>query len=398
MLEEAQEQQYWPSDYRVGPECVRDGHLARVLEQAADSKMCGFCGRQEAIPFAAPLDVLLRAIVAGLRVEFEPLEASFYTFEGELMVRTFTTEEVLRYELEDEPLENAELLDEIVRSITIDEWTRLDPLALGRENALMAGWTEFSDQIKHVTRYLFFEDPPEWAEEVSPRQMMVELGGLIDRFDRIQPLPAMTRFVRVRVHPADVTLTDLQDLGPPPVERAGANRMSPAGISMFYGSSNQETAVAEVLAHARPDQRLSDTRLTCGTFQTTQDTWILNLSDPPELPSLFDPGRAPDRPEIRFLQDFLHDIARPIIPDGREHFEYTPTQVLTEYFRYVHRSPADGPILGILYPSSVAPGGVSCVLFVAADQCCLLEEWETHAGCLLALDRDSVQTLTLKVG
>jgi hypothetical protein len=55
--------------------------------------------------------------------------------------------------------------------------------------------------------------------------------------------------------------------------------------------------------------------------------------------------------------------------DGREHIDYVPTQVVTEYFRHVFKDGDGQPVKGILYPSARQDGGVCCVLFFEADQC-----------------------------
>ncbi len=49
-----------------------------------------------------------------------------------------------------------------------------------------------------------------------------------------------------------------------------------------------------------------------------------------------------------FLRSFVGHVTRPVIPDGRQHVEYAPTQVLTEFFRWM----APNPIDGIALPSA----------------------------------------------
>lgn len=40
-----------------------------------------------------------------------------------------------------------------------------------------------------------------------------------------------------------------------------------------------------------------------------------------------------ERGGLLFLREFVKSITLPVVHDGREHIEYVPTQVLTEYFR-----------------------------------------------------------------
>jgi RES domain len=61
---------------------------------------------------------------------------------------------------------------------------------------------------------------------------------------------------------------------------------------------------------------------------------------------------------LLFLFSFARDLSKPVILDGREHIEYVPTQVVTEYMR---RLP-DAAIDGILHASAQS-AGTSCVIF-----------------------------------
>ncbi|WP_157221188.1 RES domain-containing protein [Flavisphingomonas formosensis] len=72
---------------------------------------------------------------------------------------------------------------------------------------------------------------------------------------------------------------------------------------------------------------------------------------------------------MRFLWDFARDIAKPIKRNGREHIEYVPTQIVTEYLRRVFRDAGGQPIDGLIYRSSRHDGAKAFVLFCENDQC-----------------------------
>lgn len=54
----------------------------------------------------------------------------------------------------------------------------------------------------------------------------------------------------------------------------------------------------------------------------------------------------------------------------KEHLDYYPTQVFSEYLRHIYRDKSGNAILGILYPSSVHKTGKSLVLFIEKDSIC----------------------------
>jgi hypothetical protein len=64
----------------------------------------------------------------------------------------------------------------------------------------------------------------------------------------------------------------------------------------------------------------------------------------------------------------VEDLSKPISKNGREHIEYVPTQVVTEYFRYTYEDLTGGSLDGIIYPSSKLSKKNACVLFYDHQQ------------------------------
>jgi hypothetical protein len=134
--------------------------------------------------------------------------------------------------------------------------------------------------------------------------------------------------------------------------------MSPAGISMLYASEDPETALRET----------ADVPGTyaVATFTTERDATVIDFSQLPDIPTLFE--EIPDSMEYdpRRLLIFLHtlrrDFSRPIVRDDRVHIEYVPTQVVTEYMRAMKTMESES-IDGVRYSSARHAGGASMVLF-----------------------------------
>ncbi len=197
----------------------------------------------------------------------------------------------------------------------------------------------FGDRKWGVSAIL--DNPP--AELLDEVAMAIENGGLIRR------LPAGSQLLRARQHAPEVTLTTPAQLGSPPPAAAAANRMSPPGISMFYGAEASQTALAELRPEASP------CAATVGTWATARSLRYLDLVDV-EVPSIFDVVGASQRPWLLFLRGFATDVSRPTTPGGGA-VDYVPTQVVTEYVRHVLGDP-DDPVRGIRYRSAVSGGGL----------------------------------------
>jgi len=142
--------------------------------------------------------------------------------------------------------------------------------------------------------------------------------------------------------------------------------MSPVGIPMFYGSFDRETALKETATR----EIEPGTVATIAAFKTLRGMRVLNLAGLPEVPSLFDPNNRHMRSALKFMHNFVSDLSQPVVKDNLEHIDYVPTQVFTEYLRYLYTDDEGNYLDGVIYPSAANTNGVSCVLFLENKHCC----------------------------
>jgi len=230
------------------------------------------------------------------------------------------------------------------------------------------GWDSFKAFTKNHTRYFFLQGSGESYDELTPGDVLGAVSGMIRTElageGLIKTVGADIDLVRIRVD--DLPQITATAIGTPRPEHARqSNRMSPAGIPMFYGAFDVATAHAETfdpVAHV-------GMALSIGTFKAVRGLTVLDLGELPPVPSVFDQERQGLIHSLRFLHAFAADISQPIARDGREHIEYVPTQIVTEYFRRVFRL-ADGQALdGIIYRSAKNAGANAFVLFCENAQC-----------------------------
>ncbi|MGJ3288050.1 RES family NAD+ phosphorylase [Klebsiella michiganensis] len=137
-----------------------------------------------------------------------------------------------------------------------------------------------------------------------------------------------------------------RELGPPPHNFSGANRMSARGISVFYGASSVATAIPEI----RPP---AGCNVVCAGFRIIRPLRLLNLpalENVWEGGSYFDPDFINKRAQVAFLRKLSGLMTDPVLP-GEEEFRYIPTQVIAEYLADSSQLALDG----ILYPSVQNP-------------------------------------------
>lgn len=373
-------------------ECVDDYALKEFVRETAEAwgDHCDYCGRTgEGI--AAPTDMLLELISRSLASEWEELDGSYFDSEdGQYIVPDYEAEEVFD---EYEPFANEKLADDIIAAFGDRHFTHFDPMVLNEREALVYSWSGFADYVRHKGRYLFLATAQEkdtWDEPhaVPPGKMLEELDRILSEFDLSNTFPADSRLWRARSHPSSEALADASALGSPPVDATVSTRMAAAGISMFYGALDQQTAIAEVVAHT---QQRDGRSVTSAQFITARELRVIDLTQLPDIPSIFDEKRRDLRTAASFLHHFASEVSKPLPSLAREDVDYVPTQIVTEFVRDVLRAPDEQSYMGIVYRSAAQSEGLSCVLFVDAEGCCEHEgDWSRIARHWLALDAGTI--------
>lgn len=355
---------------RVCAECITEKWLAAYVRDNASEFECDFCQETSDDPIAIELDDIMGHIRERIEMIYEdPANSVMYeTAEGGYQLATMDTYEVM----EDVGLtvENDDLREELAQELGHGDWVHRNPYSLPEEDALQLSWESFANTVKHRVRYLMFpksnRDQYYVREGLELEEVLDGLGEAIIRQGMVSTLKTGTRIYRIRLHvPGKAPDNTIAALGPPPVGSARfSNRMSPAGMSMFYGALTEEAALEET--YVRHDGKPAEA--TIAVFEMTQGVDVVDLTVLPEYPSVFGSDEANlDRPTVHFIHSFATDFVQPVEKDGREHVEYVPSQVVTEYIRYRLGEKLGKKISGILYESARAEGGVACVLFVAHE-------------------------------
>jgi hypothetical protein len=235
-----------------------------------------------------------------------------------------------------------------------DAWARRGWQWPSEGERLRYSWDAFKELVKHHSRFLFMNRPrrgTDQPDELSPLEFFEELAALLATEPGLRCiLDAGTPLYRARTFEKAQDLSRLpvtEVFPPPPISCRSSNRMSPAGISLFYGASDADTALMEVSAHNTRQHAV------VGEFHPAREILVVDMTALPELPSIFEEDVAERYDKVVFLRRFAEDIVLPIEPDGREHIDYVPTQVFTEYLRYAF--PGDSPD-GLVFSSARAQG------------------------------------------
>jgi hypothetical protein len=366
---EIEERGYGESDQNICRDCVSDPFLAEWIKQNASSKTCDFCGAASRKPIAASFEGFAGLVVGGIAFDWSSPEhegVMYISAEGGWMAELTDTLTVLQ---DAEISENWDVLEALSDIIARDQWVPRDVNWGTEREHLNWGWDAFKEHTKHHTRYFFQQEPDQSGHDViSPANLLGAISTIIlsklSQKGIIGAINSETDLYRIRVD--DKAHSSATSLGTPKAEYAKqSNRMSPAGVPMFYGALDKDTAIAETVDLTTHGKKIAS----LGVFRAERELAVLNLSELPSIPSIFDTASHEAIHSLRFLHDFAKDFSKPIARDGREHIEYVPTQIVTEYFRRVFTLSDGRRIDGIVYKSAKQGAGKAIVLFCENAQC-----------------------------
>ncbi len=353
-------------DKYVCKDCFSDYAIRKFVSDSATEQQCSYCNKEsENGPIAAPLEEVVEFILDGIKTEYgDPADEGigWCSQEGGWQLPIIDTYDLINGEL-DLGIDSDDLLNDIISSINQTEWCDKNPYSMRKEDALFYSWEIFSEIVKHQTRYVFLKMKDEDKyEESNPYRILEDIGEKIEELTLIKEVNKGTAIFRARI--GDQYYNSAKELGAPPVKFATqSNRFSPAGIPMFYGSSDSETAFKELI--------ITDTKknkITIGKFQTFRNLNLLDLTKLPEVPSIFDPEKNYLRSAAIFIGNFTNDVSKTIEKDSKEHIEYVPTQIVSEYLRHIFKCVNGENLHGMVYPSSKNNGGVNYVLFITNEE------------------------------
>jgi hypothetical protein len=382
-----EEEQGWSfSDNQICSRCISDPYLKAVIkDSAADDSPCTFCGRRPSVELDDVMEIIGNTVADYYNRAVN--EAPYETAEGGYQGVTYDTFDVLA-DIVGDISRRDEVIDAIRESFDDDIWVERNMFSLNGVQKYIASWERFGDAVKYEAQHPGEADPEGDEHDTIPVASMLDaLKDMVHESGLIRTLPSDRVIHRARAHKKTEQCANRETLGPPPSANAPTNRMSAAGVSVFYGAFETATAAAEASMSMPPGREWI---LTGAAWQCARPLQVLDLSELPRVPSVFAVSRE-ERGGLLFLREFVKSITAPVVHDGHEHIEYVPTQVLTEYFRQ-HVTALDGSALdGIVYPSARRRRGKSLVVFRSQEDL----DPATLSGQepLLRLDSSSIKRL-----
>lgn len=354
-LIEWDERGYGSIDTRVCSCCFGDYAIKAFIKRNGIKQKCSYCGKTRVV---RDLEEVLGLIVSSAFAEYEDATGCMGWdnaeggFHGALTYDNWDfVFDILNFEMQ---IENDKLVKDIIYSLNDSvTWCEENPYNLRIHEADYLDWQKFCRSVKSRRSSL--------GKLASSYDILDDIGEYIEKLGLIVRIKKNDGFYRSRPHEKLEKFNLAKDIGSAPSCRAKENRMSPEGVSVFYGAEDIDTSLLEIRADAKQS-------VTSAKFYPTKTLYALDLTKLEQLkfPSLFDANNRNKRSPLIFLKKCAIDISKPIYKKRSK--EYRPTQVFTEYIKKTYKLSNHKTLDGIIYKSSWT--GKKCyVLFFDHDQC-----------------------------
>jgi hypothetical protein len=211
-----------------------------------------------------------------------------------------------------------------------------NPLSGENYSQLELKWDEFAKEIKGINRFFLTE--------------MIDTDSLGSVFERLnKTYPAGTTFFRGRISNEPL---DIDQIGKPPANLAGAGRANPVGIPYLYISNDEETTLYETRISLHEG-------ITIGEFTNTAPLSVVTLKNIDE----YGPFEIEDKrfsiEEFAgyksYLQKLSSELSRPVRKQDSD-LDYLPTQFLCEFIKSLGFDAVE-------YRSAMNPTGYNLAVF-----------------------------------
>ncbi|MGZ0069475.1 RES domain-containing protein [Microbacterium arborescens] len=330
---------------------IQDDLLRDLAKAHVTESVCAFCNRSAAEgggPFAVPMDVVAERMFATMTTYYSDHNEA-PVVDGATWEDPLDTSEVVWGIAEDTFSENEReaVLGAVIEAVaTPGSWFKIDD-----RDFVSYSWDQFADTVRHESRFVLMSEPRPGGDYDPPARLARFLNSLLGYVEHdagmLMRLRKGDRLYRGRMTDdawelaKAATKAPAAELGAAPRKWAQPGRMSGEGVPLFYAADDRRTAIAEIALHSPYDEAV------VGEFTVQEDLTILDFTLAPVRPSIYDLEKADQHLFIEFVDHFVEAITQPIILDGRQRVDYLPTQVVTEYLRWVPHTRIDG----IAFPS-----------------------------------------------
>lgn len=339
---------------------IEENYLKKFIIKNGKKGKCDYCECNRKV---IELSEVLKLIVNGINYYYEDPnnsryynKDSIYGFDGNIMPFNEMFNDL---ELE---INDSNLYDDIIKYLGNESLYCLINEYTSESEYYHETWNNFKCIVKNKARYVFhFENQFSGFNTGNPIDILDKVQHSIEHFNLYREIKTTEKLFRCRQHKIKRQIDNFgkEIASNPTVKCKFNNRMSPAGISMFYCSPHIDVAINEVVNFSNTDKPYYTTAF----FVPKKNLKLVDFTKLPKKPSAFDSKNNGQIETLFFLKDFVKDISKPI-DENDAIIDYVPTQIVTEYIRFNPNLKVDG----LIYPSSKDNEKENYVLFMDHEE------------------------------
>jgi len=303
--------------------CIEEEFLKKDIESYGSIAKCSYCGAERK---TSDLDSVVENILDGIEFIYDDPANGLGFVDGEYVKGNGDIFDTFDLLMDEFGLGGSNAFQDILDSLPLQLWCKKDFYGLDSAEEMIYTWDYFVSQVKYKTRYFFIKERINIREHVSfnkPYDILDCFASSMIKFGLIDTLDKDNIIYRARRNNKNKKYTVAEEIGTPKAEECiQPNRMSPAGIPMFYGSSTVETCLSELknikgnytIGKWKPKKNLKILNLT-RYFKFNSD---INKYFYPEFPSIFDKANREKTFDYQFILKFASDLSGEI----RQGLEY----------------------------------------------------------------------------
>ena len=340
---------------------IKDDYIKKFILDNGKKGKCDYCECNRKV---IELSEVLKLIVVGIDYYYEDANDSRYLRKSGkhgLDGDTFDSYDLF-YEDKLGLLIDFDLLEDIHEYLKTDIIYCLKNEYTSESEYYHSAWNNLKEIVKTKARFVFhFDKQFSSFNSANPIEVLNKVQNSISHFKLFRTIETSEKLYRCRQHENKNEIDDkgINIASNPTANCKSNNRMSPAGISMFYCSPHKDICVNEVVNFSNK----SKPYYTTAFFNPKNKLKLVDLTKLTELPSAFDEKNNWQIETLFFLKDFIKDISKPIVENDAI-IDYVPTQIVTEYIRYNPKLNVDG----LIYPSSTDNSKENYVLFMDHEE------------------------------
>jgi hypothetical protein len=341
----------------------KDSFLKGFILKNGYNAKCNYCGKKRKV---VELSEILKLIIVGINCLFEDAnESRYYNKDGEhgFDGNTMLFDDLIYGDELGLRINSTALEEDIFKYLYNDQIVYCRKDEFGDEFDYLKGlWDYFQVIVKHQARFVFhYQDTFSNFSYRNPSGILNSVQQDILRFNLFRNVSTKTKLYRCVQHERqrDVKIDGARIRSNPTINCKINNRMSPAGISMFYCSTDKNVCIEEVVDFKNKKSPF----YTTAYFLAKKEMKFVDLTKLPPIPSIYDETKNKFIESLYFLKEFIEDLSKPV-KLGDEIIDYIPTQIVTEFIKYNPELQVDG----IIYPSSKRIGKENFVIFKDHEQ------------------------------